>query len=175
MKTSLKITTALFVTMSIVSCKKVDSESSTSEMEKVTVEENDTDAALVEFSNDATKKMFTHYMHIKTALVNSDIEEAKSGAQMLINVTTNKAITNALTAIIEAGDIESQRSAFSVLTSTFTPIIEKDITSGEIYQQFCPMAFNNTGGYWLSKDEEIRNPYYGDRMLKCGRVSQTIR
>jgi hypothetical protein len=36
------------------------------------------------------------------------------------------------------------------------------------------MAFNNTGGYWLSNSKEIRNPFFGDKMLKCGRIEKEI-
>lgn len=37
------------------------------------------------------------------------------------------------------------------------------------------MVFNNKGGYWLSTEEEILNPYYGDKMLHCGKVTETIK
>jgi len=43
-----------------------------------------------------------------------------------------------------------------------------------VYKQYCPMAFDGKGAFWLSSSEEIRNPYYGDKMLKCGRVEETI-
>jgi len=48
------------------------------------------------------------------------------------------------------------------------------VKSGEVYKQYCPMAFDGKGAFWLSSSEEIRNPYYGDKMLKCGRVEETI-
>ena len=44
-----------------------------------------------------------------------------------------------------------------------------------IYIQKCPMANNNKGAIWLSTDEEIRNPYYGDAMLTCGSVIDTLK
>jgi Cu(I)/Ag(I) efflux system membrane fusion protein len=43
-----------------------------------------------------------------------------------------------------------------------------------VYSQFCPMADNDKGGYWLSKEEQVLNPYYGDAMLTCGSVKQVI-
>ena len=43
-----------------------------------------------------------------------------------------------------------------------------------IYVQHCPMADDNAGADWLSLDKEIRNPYFGDKMLKCGSVAETI-
>jgi Cu(I)/Ag(I) efflux system membrane fusion protein len=36
------------------------------------------------------------------------------------------------------------------------------------------MANEGKGGYWLSSQEEIMNPYYGDDMLHCGEVKETI-
>jgi hypothetical protein len=47
-------------------------------------------------------------------------------------------------------------------------------TEMKIYEQFCPMYKNNEGGVWLSMNEEIRNPYFGDKMLKCGKVQREI-
>jgi hypothetical protein len=46
--------------------------------------------------------------------------------------------------------------------------------TGVIYKQFCPMAFDNKGAYWLSSNEEIMNPYFGDKMLHCGKVEETV-
>ena len=37
-----------------------------------------------------------------------------------------------------------------------------------LYHDLCPMAFDDQGAYWLSESKEIRNPYFGDKMLKCG-------
>jgi hypothetical protein len=36
-----------------------------------------------------------------------------------------------------------------------------------VYYQYCPMKKM----YWLSKEETIKNPYYGSKMLTCGNVS----
>ena len=36
------------------------------------------------------------------------------------------------------------------------------------------MANDNNGADWLSSEEEIRNPYFGDKMLTCGLVKTTI-
>jgi hypothetical protein len=43
------------------------------------------------------------------------------------------------------------------------------------YYEFCPMAFNNSGAYWLSDNAVIRNPYFGDKMLTCGSVEEELR
>jgi len=72
-------------------------------------------------------------------------------------------------------DIKKQREFFVGLTEETTKILKNDIKSGKIHQQFCPMAFDGKGGYWLSDSNEIRNPYFGDVMLACGEVTQVLK
>jgi len=42
----------------------------------------------------------------------------------------------------------------------------------KLYRQYCPMAFQNKGAYWLSSEKKIMNPYFGDKMLHCGVVKE---
>lgn len=44
----------------------------------------------------------------------------------------------------------------------------------DLYLARCPMAFENKGGTWLQADKNIRNPYFGSRMLKCGSVQKQV-
>ena len=44
-----------------------------------------------------------------------------------------------------------------------------------LYIQICPMANNNKGAIWLSREEEIKNPYFGDLMLSCGEIQDIIK
>jgi len=39
-----------------------------------------------------------------------------------------------------------------------------------LYLEYCSMANDNFGAYWLSFDKEIKNPYYGEQMLACGEI-----
>jgi len=77
-------------------------------------------------------------------------------------------------AMAEANDLEKQRELFSDFTEKVEPMFKEFISEGSIYKQFCPMAFEGKGGYWISNVDEIRNPYYGEKMLKCGKVVATI-
>ncbi|MCX2679138.1 DUF3347 domain-containing protein [Galbibacter sp. EGI 63066] len=130
----------------------------------------------IAFQSELTDKVFQHYMHIKTALTNGDVQEAKNGGDMLANTISNNYvdISTLSKKIASSSDIEVQRAAFSKLTSAIIPVLEANISEGEIYKQFCPMAFNNNGGYWLSDSKAIQNPYFGDKMLTCGEVKETI-
>ena len=48
------------------------------------------------------------------------------------------------------------------------------LASGTLYIEYCPMANNNEGAFWLSNEKEIKNPYFGEMMLKCGSVKETL-
>lgn len=130
----------------------------------------------IDFKNQETVDIFQHYTHIKTALVNSDSKEAQSGSAML-----NKAFGNSYgdakslaIPIEQSNNIEAQRKAFSLLSVDMEEILKGTLSSGEVYKQYCPMAFNNQGAYWLSKSKEINNPYFGEKMLKCGSTKSVI-
>lgn len=41
-----------------------------------------------------------------------------------------------------------------------------------LYLEFCPMADDNKGSFWLSYDKEIANPFFGQSMLTCGEVKK---
>jgi len=172
-----KLTTVIFVmaivSLTAMSCK--DSKKEDSADTNHSQMNHDTEqSAKTNFSDEKTASVYQHYIHIKTALVNSNSTEAQSGAKMLIENTDDNALKTAVSMIADSDDIETQREAFSEMTAQIEPFLKKALSSGEIYKQFCPMAFNNTGGYWLSNDKEIRNPYYGEKMLKCGKVTETI-
>ena len=47
-------------------------------------------------------------------------------------------------------------------------------TNKEVNVEHCPMANNNKGANWLSFVKTIKNPYFGDKLLRCGSVEQTI-
>lgn len=171
MKTLFKTTVTILAFASLISCKNEKKDNtSTSDSNTET-----TKIVGLSFSDDNVGEQFQHYIHVKTALVNSDAKEAQSGAKMLMENTDDTALKGLLSKISETSDIEAQRTVFSDVTEKMTAIVDASISSGEVYQQFCPMAFNNQGGYWLSTEEEIRNPYFGDKMLKCGKVTETIK
>jgi len=170
MKILFKTTVLMVVITSLVSCKdesKDGSDKSNSNTETAMTNE-------LTFSDDKVARQFQHYIHLKTALVNSDVSEAQSGAKMLMENADDVHLKELLSKISEASDIEVQRTIFSDVTENITAIVEESLSSGEVYKQFCPMAFNNQGGYWLSTEKEILNPYFGNKMLKCGKVTETI-
>ena len=87
-----------------------------------------------------------------------------------------KTLNDALSKIKAAGDIEVQRLAYADFNDTLYGAIKMFGVAGEtIYYQFCPMARNGKGAYWLSAIKEIKNPYYGEAMLTCGETKEVIK
>jgi hypothetical protein len=64
--------------------------------------------------------------------------------------------------IAKAKSIEEQRMLFVVLSDQLTVLIkDSKLSSGVVYVQYCQMANNNEGAFWLSNEKETKNPYFG--------------
>ena len=157
------------------------------------------DAAPPQFTVDAEFQkqlagVFTSYVAMKDAFVSSDAGKVKSEATTTLDAlskTDMKLLTGAahndwmnylgnlessLKQIQASDDIEVQRESFSTLSDNLYKTIKAYGLGGvTAYYDFCPMAFNNQGAYWLSTEEKIRNPYFGDKMLTCGSVKDMMR
>jgi hypothetical protein len=137
--------------------------------------------------------VFDAYTGLKDAFVSSDPEkvkkEAKATKEVLGKVDMKlvsgaahndwmnymSALENALTSIESNSEIEQQRTEFSKLSdSLYKTIKAYGLSGAKAYYEFCPMAFDDKGAHWLSKEDKIRNPYFGDKMLTCGSVQETL-
>ena len=72
--------------------------------------------------------------------------------------------------LLKKDDVEAQRKQFGFLSQSLINALTAFGVDGTYYVQYCPMAFDNAGANWLSNEEQIRNPYFGDLMMKCGSV-----
>ncbi|HET8837784.1 MAG TPA: efflux RND transporter periplasmic adaptor subunit [Flavobacteriaceae bacterium] len=129
------------------------------------------------------------YLQMKNAFVESDAKKvsafAKSTLQKINAIPNSKLgkmekmhlgkIERMLKAIAENDDIENQRSHFVILNQNMVPLVVNiEAADQQLYIQNCPMANNNNGAFWISTEKEIRNPYYGDAMLTCGSVIDSL-
>jgi hypothetical protein len=133
----------------------------------------------VMFKDEKIGAAYAHYVHLKDALVASKSGEAKKAAselqKSLTSVSNSKKATESASKIAAAADLEAQRKEFSTLSNEITSLVKvSKLSMGSIYLEYCPMANNNKGAYWLSNEKQIKNPYFGDAMLKCGSVKETI-
>ena len=110
---------------------------------------------------------------IKSSLSNVDMSLVKGAAHdrwMSIRSEVDKAAGM----MIKETDIAKQRTHFAPLSQAFLDLTETfGLTKDKVYKEFCPMAFDNKGAFWLSESSEIRNPYFGAAMLTCGEVKET--
>lgn len=146
----------------------------------------------VEFQNQL-KSVFNEYIKLKDALVKDDSKSVVAESKKLLDniskvemkllnsgethnhwMSLEKEIKMATVSISKTSDLKEQRSHFKDLTTYLTNAIEVFGINEKVYSQFCPMANNNKGAYWLSKEEKVFNPYYGEAMLTCGEIKQVI-
>ena len=178
----MSFTSALFFTALIISCNSSNSNEKQStpmqhEMhaQETTVGDQSQTSEELAFNDQATEAIFQNYIAVKEALVASDTEAAQKAANQLSeSLSENKEAVEYADKVANSTDIEVQRKAFSQLTTPVENLLKGTISKGTVYKEYCPMAFNE-GAYWLSEDKEIKNPFYGDKMLTCGSVKSEIR
>lgn len=138
-----------------------------------------TEQAQAKFKDEKLGTAYGHYIHLKDALVASNAQDAKNAAlelqKSLANVSGSKKVIDEATKVAGSSDLDEQRKAFSSLSNEMKALVKDGkLASGSLYVEYCPMANNNEGAFWLSNEKQIKNPYFGDAMLKCGSVKETI-
>jgi len=138
--------------------------------------------------------VFTSYVTLKDAFVSSDAAKVKAEAgttlsaigkvdMKLLNGAAHNdwmnylnGLNTSLQSIRATDDIEMQREAFSTLSDNLYKSIKAyGLGGANAYYDFCPMAFDNQGAFWLSNEDKIRNPYFGDKMLTCGEIKEKLK
>ncbi len=139
------------------------------------------------------KAVFESYFAVKDALVKSDGNTVSVKAKDLLNAITSVKMET-LTAdehtiwmkvmkdlsfdaehISDTKDVGHQRDHFMSLSKNMYELIKVSKSETPVYYQHCPMADNGKGANWLSKENVIKNPYYGSQMLTCGKTVETIK
>ena len=139
------------------------------------------------------KAVFDNYFAVKDALVKTDGNKSSAKAKELLTaintVKMDKLTTEEHTVwmkvmkdltfdaehIADTKDASHQRDHFMSLSKNMYALIKVSKTETPTYYQFCPMANDGKGANWLSKENAVKNPYYGNQMLTCGKVVETIK
>ena len=127
------------------------------------------------------KSVIAAYLTLKDALIASDESVASDAAMELKNALlssedkTAEDARDKASAIAESRNLVNQRALFYSLSESVLQIVQESNGKRQrLYKQYCPMAFDNEGAYWLSDSKDIRNPYFGDKMLRCGVVKEKL-
>jgi hypothetical protein len=132
-----------------------------------------------DLKDENTQKVYNTYLKLKDVLVASDSsgarEAGKELAAALAEIKGCENTSDLAAKISTSDDLATQRGHFTALSSDIVDLMKHtDVNSGTLFVQYCPMANEGNGGYWLAAEKEVRNPYYGDEMLNCGEVKETI-
>ncbi|SEW51740.1 DUF3347 domain-containing protein [Chitinophaga arvensicola] len=136
-------------------------------------------AAAVRLKDDKLNAIYPHYVKLTAALINGDVAAARIAGNAIATgageIAGSNAVAAAAAKITASADLEAQRNIYAGLSNDLIALVKKTgMDSGALYVAFCPMAMNDKGASWLSAENEIRNPYFGEQMLTCGSVKETI-
>jgi copper chaperone CopZ len=152
-------------------------------------EDNSATSDAMQDQENQLKVVFDHYFLLKYALVKTDAAMASMKARDLfeaINFVKMESLTmdehmvwmkvyKNLVAdvknISETEDIKIQRDFFKSVSKNMYELMKVSKTDSPTYYQYCPMVKAN----WLSKEKEVKNPYYGSKMMNCGKTIETIK
>jgi len=96
----------------------------------------------------------------------------ESADDSMIGKAAGKSLLKHTGMILESKDLESQRKYFSALSADMITLV-KTVKQHEapVYEMYCPMKKSS----WLSSETTVKNPYYGNAMLNCGKITATIK
>lgn len=139
------------------------------------------------------KAVFDNYFGLKDALVKTDGVLASSKATALSSAISDvkmeklaadehtvwmkvvKSLGLDAKQIADTKDPVRQREHFIALSKNIYQLMKVSKLASPVYYQFCPMANDGKGANWLSKENSVKNPYYGSMMLTCGSTIETIK
>jgi hypothetical protein len=128
-------------------------------------------------------ELLTSYYNIKDALVSGDASNAATSAgkfvktinsisSEVINESNKEALLKDAGKISATKDLKKQREAFSSFSANMYALAKTaKLNSEPVYYQYCPIK----KATWLSSSKTIKNPYFGNAMLTCGKTTETIK
>ncbi len=177
------------------SCCQYDREAKIADISNNKSEEivnNHTDKTIVQETNQLNP-IFENYFALKEALVKTDGNTASTKATALLSainavkmgvlksdehIVWMKVIANLkedAEHIADTKEVTHQRDHFITLSKSIYQLIKVTKQESPTYYQHCPMANDGKGADWLSKENNIKNPYFGSKMLTCGKTVETIK
>ena len=139
------------------------------------------------------KVVFDNYFLVKDALITSNGNSTASASKELVTAINNvkmdkldmdvhmvwmkvvNTIQKDAENIANTKDVKIQRDHFTTLSKDIYTLIKVSKYENPVYYQFCPMFNDGKGANWLSKENAVKNPYYGSMMLNCGKTVETIK
>ena len=197
-----KIAIIAILAITFASCNQKKSENDVHNMEGMTGNEMAITPRTVDNKSTATTnsssqssfsidEIVSNYLKIKNAFTNDDSNSAAEAGKTLVETFTKfdmKSLSGEqMKSYMEiaadakehaehiganGGKIEHQREHFAMLSKDINDLIKTFGTTQKLYQDYCPMYDKGKSGYWISETKDIKNPYFGSKMLTCGSIKK---
>ncbi len=127
------------------------------------------------FASDA-KEVDKYAKSMKSALEKVDMKLLE-GNEHMAWMDLLKIINFSIDRVLKGNNIDDKRVGFRKLSDNMATVLDKFGVKSDktLYLEFCPMADNERGAYWISTQKEIKNPYFGEQMPTCGEVKKTYK
>ena len=134
--------------------------------------------AAIAITSELTPQLLEPYFEMHSALASDEFERAKEQAKAMMKITGhNGKLPELLHEMLAAETIDAFRKPlFEKLSNALIAAAKANPTStnGELYIMHCPMVYGDHGADWLQADKSLLNPYFGEMMLKCGEIKETL-
>ncbi len=123
-----------------------------------------------------TKEVDKYAKSMKSALEKVDMKLLE-GNEHMAWMDLLKVINFSIDRVLKGNNIDDKRVGFRKLSDNMATVLDKFGVKSDktLYLEFCPMADNERGAYWISTQKEIKNPYFGEQMPTCGEVRKTYK
>ncbi|CAM4318254.1 DUF3347 domain-containing protein [Gillisia limnaea] len=152
---------------------------------------NSSDNMAMDQNKSESDAIVVNYLELKNALVADNTEAAASSGKKVVSAfkafdvakyseEEQKELNDIIEDAIEHAEhiaesaMDHQREHFEILSKDMADLVAITGTSKKLYQAYCPMFNDGKGAIWLSEFKEIKNPYYGSKMLTCGTVQKEV-
>lgn len=136
------------------------------------------EAKFLQIPAQLVSKLLSPYLAMQSALADDDLSGAKTQAKtMLEEVAGDEIFTDLFQDMMGAEDLESfRRPHFEHLSESLIKAVRESslVLDHELIVAHCPMVYPDRGADWLQLNAPLRNPYFGESMLRCGRVEETL-
>jgi len=133
---------------------------------------------MLKIPRDVAPKLLSSYLKMQTALASDDLDTAKAEAKALMKTTGHSGwLPEILHNMLETETLEAFRKPhFETLSNALIVAAGADPKSfnSQLFIMHCPMANDNKGADWLQASSPLQNPYFGEQMLSCGEIKETI-
>lgn len=134
--------------------------------------------AMVVISTEMLPKLISPYLQMQAALAVDDLDSAKAQAKTMMNFTGHSgSLPELLHDMFAAETLDAFRKPyFETLSNALIAATKAspEAFDGELIVMHCPMAYEDRGADWLQASEPLQNPYFGQAMLECGEIKETI-